>query len=238
MEVHVLNALDLRLAGEGWAFAAEHRPRIAAHWQKKKAQHPGVWNGDVLVCVRHDIRNGVLAAEFVKTDYASFVAWLDWGSPGGMARNCFGAPVVQTSDRAIIFGEMAGTTLNGGKIYPPSGSLEPRDIVDGTRVDVLGSIAMELREETGLDVSEARPGKLLVMADGHRLAVCQALTFPFSADEIHRRFEAHNDSHAELAGLVTIRGSGEVSDRMPGFAKEIVRRFESWFEGLEDPEGH
>jgi 8-oxo-dGTP pyrophosphatase MutT (NUDIX family) len=230
VEAHSLTGLDLRQADGGWAFASDYRPRIDLHWQKKKELHPHIWNGEVLVCVRHDIRDGVLAAEFVKTDYASFVAWLDWGSPGGKARNCFGAPVVMSSDRAIIFGEMAVTTLNGGRIYPPSGSLEPRDIVDGARVDVLGSIAMELREETGLDVSEARPGQLLALADGHRLAVCQALAFPYPAEEIHRRFAVHSDTHAELAGLVTIRSAGDVSNRMPGFAQEIVRRFDAWFE--------
>ena len=231
MEVHRLTSLDLRCTGKAWAFAADHRARINDHWEALARERPHIWNGEVLVCLENRIENGVLHAELTKTDYASFVAWRDWGAPGNAARNCFGSPVVLTADRAIIFGEMAASTLNGGKIYPPGGSLEPRDVGPDGTVDVLGSIAIELAEETGLDAANARVGPLLAIFDQHRIAVCQGLAFPLAADEIVQRFAEHRDVHSELSRLAVIRSAGDVFEAMPPFAQEIVRRFETWFDG-------
>lgn len=231
MEASPLTGLDLRLGSEAWAFASEHRLRIAGHWQELVAQHPQLWNGEVLICLKAEIRGGILSGRFAKTDYASFMAWRNWGAPDETACNMFGTPVVLTSDRAIIFAEMARQTMNGGMIYPPSGSLEPRDIRSDGTVDVLGSIAAELREETGLDAAEAVPGQLFAIRDAHRLAVVQAITFRQSAAEMVSAFAAHHDPEAELARLVVIRSAADADPRMPAFAQDIVRRFDSWFDG-------
>jgi hypothetical protein len=231
MRVVPLSGLDLRMGEGGWAFAADHAARIADHWSGLTARNPHLWNGDVLICTRAGITDGVLAARFARSDYASFVAWRDWGTPDKSARNCFGSPVVLTSDRALVFGEMAGHTLNAGAIYPPSGSLEPRDVTADGSVDVLGSMALELGEETGLDAGEAQPGAMLAIYDAHRLAVARAFRMPATFGEIATRFDAHAASvtPAELARLVAIRGPGEVHPAMPAFAREIVRRFAFWF---------
>lgn len=231
MEASPLIGLDLRLGSEAWAFASGHRLRIANHWQELVARRPQLWNGEVLICLEAAIHGGVLAGRFAKTDYASFMAWRDWGTPDATACNMFGTPVVLTADRAIIFAEMAGQTMNGGMVYPPSGSLEPRDIRPDGTVDVLGSIATELREETGLDAAEAKPGRLFAIRDGHRLAVVQAIAFERTAAQIESGFARHHDPNAELARLVVIRSAGDVDPRMPAFAQEIVRRFDSWFGG-------
>ncbi len=183
------------------------------------------------MCLRQSVERGVLRAELTATDYASFLAWRDWGTMDGSAWNCFGCPVILTSDRTMIFGEMAASTMNGGKLYPPSGSLEPRDANDRGEVDVPGSIAIELREETGLDAAMAQAGPMLVIYDQHRIAVCQALRFPMRADEILSRFAAHRDAHGELSRLAVIRSAGSISAAMPPFAQEIVRRFDQWFDG-------
>ena len=229
--VHHLTGLDLRFTSKAWAFAADHRGRINDHWQALASERPEIWNGEVLVCLNSGIDNGVLRAELAVTDYASFLAWRDWGVAHGGAWNCFGCPVVLTADRAMIFGEMAGNTMNGGKIYPPSGSLEPRDIKPDGTVDVLGSIAIELAEETGLDATMAKSGPVLAIFDQHRIAVCQGLAFPLAADEIVRRFAEHRDAHGELARLAVIRSASGVSEAIPPFAQEIVRRFDQWFDG-------
>ena len=133
----------------------------------------------------------MLSARFAITDYASFIAWRDWGWPDPSVRNCFGAPAIFSSDGALVFGVMAPHTLNGNMLYPPSGSLEPRDVRSDGTVDVLGSIATELMEETGLDVAAAEQGGLVAYFDGPRLAIVQKLVFPLSFDEINARFAAH-----------------------------------------------
>ncbi len=169
----------------------------------------------------------MLTARFARTDYASFVAWRDWGWPDTSVLNCFGAPAAFSSDGALVFGVMAAHTLNGNLLYPPSGSLEPRDVRDDGSVDVLGSIAIELMEETGLDVAEAEPGGLVAFFDGPRLAIVQKLVFPLSYEEIEARFMAHAATQAapELIRLEAIRGVSQIDSRMPGFAQEIVRYF-------------
>jgi hypothetical protein len=232
MRVDPVTGLDLRMGTGGWAFAADHAARIAAHWAERVARNARLWNGEVLICIMAEVRDGVLTARFQRSDYASFVAWRDWGTPDAAVRNCFGTPVVLTADGAMVFGEMAGHTLNAGAIYPPSGSLEPRDVTPDGRVDVLGSMALELAEETGLDAGEAQPGAMLVIHDAHRLAVARALHLPHRFAEIESRFETHRASSvdAELARLVAIRGADEIHAAMPGFAQEIVRRFDFWRE--------
>ena len=230
MRVEPITGLDLRLGEEGWAFARDHGPRIADHWSGLCARNPSLWNGEVLICTDAQVRGGVLEARFAKSDYASFVAWRDWGTPDTSVRNCFGSPVVLTADGAMVFGEMAPHTLNAGLIYPPGGSLEPRDVTADGRVDVEGSIALELAEETGLDPAEATPGAMAVIDDAHRLAVVKVFRLSRTFAEVEAVFASHcaADGHAELSRLVAIRSAADVSPTMPGFAQEIVRRFGDW----------
>lgn len=230
MEVHALTGLDLRLGGEAWDFAESQRPRIEEHWQGLVAERPQLWNGEVLICLGAGVTGGLLSGRFATTDYASFLAWRAFGRNDTQACNMFGTPVILTADRAMIFAEMAGHTINRSMIYPPSGSLEPRDVGPDGSVDILGSIAIELAEETGLDARQAEAGGFLAIRDQHRFAVAQALRFAMTANQIQMAFAAHHDPTAELARLVVIRGAGGIDPRMPGYAQEIVRRFDQWFD--------
>ena len=227
MRVEPIAALDLSLDDDVWAFAEEERDRIASHWREISSRNARIWNGEVLICTSFHVEHETLTARFARTDYASFIAWRDWGWPDASVRNCFGAPAVFSADGALVFGVMAPHTLNGGMLYPPSGSLEPRDVRRDGTVDVLGSIVTELLEETGLDAAAAEQGELLAIFDGPRLAVVRKLVFPLSFDEIQARFADHVSKEAvpELLRLEAIRGLSQIDSRMPGFAQEIVRYF-------------
>ena len=50
MRVEPIAALDLRLGGDGWAFAETERVRIASHWREISSRNSRIWNGDVLIC--------------------------------------------------------------------------------------------------------------------------------------------------------------------------------------------
>ena len=89
------------------------------------------------------------SAAYFETDFASFLAWRDWGFPDLHVFNGFGMGALRCSDGAFVLGEMGQHTSNAGRIYFPSGTPDLDDVVDGA-VDISGSVARELEEETGL----------------------------------------------------------------------------------------
>jgi 8-oxo-dGTP pyrophosphatase MutT (NUDIX family) len=227
IRVEPITSLDLRLSAEPWRFAAENGPAIGTHWDKVLAAKPTLWNGRTLLCRKARIECGQFTAEFVETDYASFVAWRDWGRPDASVINCFGVPAVFSSDGALLIGVMGHWTLNGGRAYPPSGTLEPRDVRPDGTVDVLGNMKSELLEETGLDLAEAQPGTMAAIFEGPRLAIVQRHDFPLSFAEIEQRFTAHKavDQHPELERIEPVWKGGSADHRMPDFVAEIIRHF-------------
>lgn len=221
-----VTALDLRCRGGRWAFEEQNAEAIARHWEKMVALNPTLWNGRTLICTRAAVEQGTFRAELAEIDYASFVAWRDWGRPDASVVNCFGVPAVFSSDGALLLGVMSASTLNAGKAYPPSGSLEPKDVRPDGRVDILGNMRTELLEETGLDLAEATAGPMAVIFEGTRLAVVQRHDVPLSFAEIERRFARHADAHAELSAIEALRDVSQVDARMPGYVGELLRFFQ------------
>ena len=95
-------------------------------------------------------------ADYFEADFASFLAWRDWGFPDKGVFNGFGMGALRGSDGAFVLGEMAANTANAGRIYFPSGMSDPCDVRDGA-FDIAGSIMREVEEETGLDPSPIVP---------------------------------------------------------------------------------
>ena len=145
--------------------------------------------------------------------------------PGPPVYNCFGSAVVRSRDGALLYGRMAAHTLNPGKIYPPGGSLEPDDVQADGRVDVMGSIVRELKEETGLDAADARDGGLLLIHDGPRIAIAQLYDFDLDAAELAAKANAYLASQQddELDGIEIIASSSQIDARMPPFAAKLAR---------------
>jgi 8-oxo-dGTP pyrophosphatase MutT (NUDIX family) len=219
-----ITSLDLRLRPGAWAFADAERTRIADHWRKLSDDNPKIWNGDVLICTHVELRDGGLKASFLKTDYASFVAWRDWGWPDKTVCNLFGSAAVVSADKAVLYGRMAGHTLNAGKVYPPGGSLEMMDVMADGRVDVMGSITRELEEETGLKAADAERGELLAIFDEHRVSVAQVFRFTDTAQALAARVRrylrtAHED---ELSDIEIITRTSHLDSTMP-YAVALAR---------------
>lgn len=226
IEVHRVTSVDLRVEPGGWSFAEAERPRIAAHWAAIVAAKPQVWNGQVLICTRAVVRDGHLEARYARTDYASFVAWRDWGWPDPAARNCFGVAVVVSADHALLYGVMAETTLNPGRSFPPSGSLEQQDVTADGSVDIFGSMSRELAEETSLDLAAMRAGETYALFDGRRLAVARLAysAQTYAALEAQAAAFIAAQPESELVRVEAIRSPADIGARMPPYAQEIVRR--------------
>jgi hypothetical protein len=117
--IHRVTTLELAVRPIVWAFAEERRAEIAAHFAEKQRERPKLWNGRVLLGRDARFADGHLSATYFETDFASFLAWRDWGFPDKAVFNGFGMGALRTSDGAFVMGEMAQHTANAGRIYFP-----------------------------------------------------------------------------------------------------------------------
>src|SRR3981081_2233764 len=146
---HRVTTLDLSVQPWSWPFAEARRGEISEHFAAKQAEKPQLWNGS-LPRGRPPAVPGIgFRASYFEADFASFLAWRDWGFPDRDVFNGFGMGALRCADGAFVLGEMAQHTSNAGRIYFPSGTPDLDDISDGA-VDIAGSVAREVEEETGL----------------------------------------------------------------------------------------
>jgi hypothetical protein len=200
--------LELSFSPKPWAFAEERRAEIDGYFAALQRQKPKIWNGRVLLLHHQLVSDGVFKGDYLETDYASFAAWVAWGRPKANVRDCFGAAAVVASDGAVLLGVMAAHTYNAGRIYFPSGTPDPGDIVDG-KVDLDLSVRRELKEETGLDVAElsAEPGWTTVV-DGALIVQIKLMRSAERAAALRARMLAHlvREAQPELADIRIVRG--------------------------------
>ncbi|NNE21280.1 MAG: NUDIX hydrolase [Rhizobiales bacterium] len=189
------------------------------------AANPDIWNGNVLMAYDVKLSGSVFSASFLNTDYASFIAWRDWGWPDTTVYNCFGSAVIRSRDGALVYGCMHTNTLNAGLCYPPGGSLDQTDLRDDGSIDLDGSITRELAEETGLDAAGATAGGRWAIFDEQRISIARMLTFDSSADEIADQINAHilAEESPELSGSVILRAINDIDQPMVGFAHHLAR---------------
>lgn len=222
--VHV-DRLALHVVPERWAFADENRAVIDAYFAALRRATPALWNGRVLMMVRHALAGAVFRGWYVETDYASFTAWRHWGHVGH-ERDCFGAAAVISSDGAVLLGLMSERTLNAGRLYFFCGTPDPSDVVEG-RVDLDFSVSRELKEESGLDIAElaAEPGWTTVI-EAARIAHIKVLRSRQNADTLRARMLAHlaGEAHPELCDIRIVRGVGDIDRRMPRFVTAFLQR--------------
>src|SRR5436305_7520420 len=134
-----LTRLDLRYEPAPWPFAIERRAEIDAHFERLCAAKPEIWNGRVLLLRRGQIANAVLNGAYSEVDFASFIAWRDWGFPDKTVRNCFPMAALRSSDGAFLLGVMGTHTANAGNIYFAAGTPDANDII-GNGVDLESSV--------------------------------------------------------------------------------------------------
>jgi len=219
-----IDRLDLSFAPKPWDFAIERRSEIDAFFARLRREKPAIWNGRVLMLHHQMVTGGVLRGEYLETDYASFAAWRQWGRPAAKVHDCFSAAAILAADGAFLLGVMGPHTFNGGKIYFPCGTPDPKDIV-GDKVDLELSVRRELHEETGLCVAEfaSEPGWTMV-ADGQLIAQIKVLRSEESSAALRERILAHlaPEQHPELADIRIIRKHKDLDPAMPRFVTAFL----------------
>jgi 8-oxo-dGTP pyrophosphatase MutT (NUDIX family) len=223
-ELRRVSTLDLAVAGGPWTFAEEKRAEIEAHFAQVREAKPAVWNGRVLLCRNPRAEGGVHRADYFETDFASFLAWRDWGFPDKSVFNSFGSGALRSADGAFVLGRMSAHTANAGRIYFPAGTPDPNDVIDG-RVDLAMSIVREVEEEVGLQRSAYEPSDdWTIIETGQVVACVRLLQSRLSAAELQRRIETfiQSEPSPELSGVKLVRSVADFDPAMPLFIKAFL----------------
>lgn len=219
-----VSRLELGLVPRPWPFAAARRAEIDAHFSVLQRKRPVLWNGRVLLLQEHALDDGVLRGACIETDFASFLAWRDWGFPDGTVKNFFAMGALQANDGAFLLGVMAPHTANAGAVYFPSGTPDPQDVI-GDEVELPGSLWREMAEETGLTCDDlaADPGWHAVLA-GPFIALIRVLHAPEVAEDLRARILAHlaREPQSELSDIRIVRGAADLDPMMPPFVTAFL----------------
>ncbi len=217
-------SVQLRLVPRPWEFAEQRRDEVAAYFAALQRDKPALWNGRVLLMHSHSLADGAFRADYMESDFASFLAWRDWGFPDPSIHNCFGMAALRSRDGAFLLGVMSRQTANPGKAYFPSGTLEPADLV-GEAIDVEGSIRRELCEETGLDADTMgiEAGWHVVFA-GQRIALMKTLHAPDDANTLRASMLRHIATEAmpELSDIRIVRTPRDLDANVPNYTAGFI----------------
>jgi 8-oxo-dGTP pyrophosphatase MutT (NUDIX family) len=222
--IHRVRTLDLAVQPWSWPFAQARRAEIDAHFALMQREKPKLWNGQVLLG-RNPVFNGErLSASYFQTDFASFLAWRDWGFPDSDVFNGFGMGALLSRDGAFVLGEMGEHTANAGRVYFPSGTPDLDDI-RGNALDIEGSVAREVEEETGLTAADYRPGAHWdCVFTGVAVAMMRILHVDMPGEALRARIEANlaRQRQPELSAIHLVRGTGDLTPSMPRFVAAFV----------------
>ena len=222
--IHRVETLELTVAPFAWPFAQARAEEIAAHFAEKQREKPKLWNGRILLGRMPSFDGTHFSAIYFESGFADLLAWRDWGFPDREVFNGFGMGALRSSDGAFVLGEMAADTANAGRIYFPAGTPDLDDIT-GDRLDIAGSVAREIEEETGLVPADyhAAPHWDCVVS-GPAIAMMRTLQIDLPGEELRARIEANlaRQEHPELARVHLVRSRNDFKSTMPLFVTAFL----------------
>jgi 8-oxo-dGTP pyrophosphatase MutT (NUDIX family) len=221
--IHRVTQLDLNVRPRRWLFAEERRADIEAHFAVQQREKP-IWNGRILLARDPDFSADRFSAGYFETDFASFLAWRDWGCPDKDVFNGFGMGALRCSDGAFILGEMGQHTANAGRIYFPSGTPDLDDIREGA-VDMSGSVTREVEEETGLTPADYRASPHWdCVVSGAAIAMIRILHVDVSGEALRARIEANlaRQEQPELSAIHLVHDTRDLTAAMPRFVTAFI----------------
>jgi 8-oxo-dGTP pyrophosphatase MutT (NUDIX family) len=227
-------AVDARCEPWKWRWASENRSRIDGHWRERTADKPKMFNGRVLLIHDLAVEDGACRATYFETNFADFLAWRDFGYPDPLITNGYAMGALRGSDGAYICGVMGGDTANAGRVYFPSGTPDPDDLLPDGRVDLAGSVMRELEEETSLRPGDYEAaGDWIVVHHWPAVAFFRVIRLSEPAEAAAERIRANiaRQDEPELADMRVIRSADQIDPRtMPQSVQLFLR---AAFEGGE-----
>ena len=224
--IHRVTTLDLDVEPWSWPFAIERGAEISAHFAGQQREKPQIWNGRILLARNPVFTEAGFRAGYFETDFASFLAWRDWGFPDRDIFNGFGMGALRSNDGAFVLGEMGQHTANAGRIYFPSGTPDLDDVSGGT-VDMAGSVAREVAEETGLTAADYRADPHWdCVVSGASVAMIRVLHVDAPGEALRARIEANlaRQREPELSAIHLVRDVGDLTAAMPRFVTAFIQQ--------------
>lgn len=220
-----VKSIALRLTSAPFDFAIEHRQAIKDAWARALIQKPRLFNGRFFLLTSLSDSNGTVTGDMVETDYASYLHYRAMGFPGSAA-NAFAMPALHPRDGGVLVGRMAAWTANGGRWYPPAGSLDETDLRADGHFDIEGNVVRELNEELGLLAHELPAFRnWTLVSELGRLACFCRFDLPMTGSELLARAERHlsEDKEPELDAVRIITHIDQTAGLdMPDFVKAYL----------------
>jgi 8-oxo-dGTP pyrophosphatase MutT (NUDIX family) len=229
-----LDRVEIRLEDLPHRHDEIHGEAIAAHWREAVARRPLLYDGEVVLGSSWSIAGGALDVRMRKVRYSTLLHWLatPGAAAGDMAGNgaihVYAAAAMIGADGRAILGRMAAHTANGGRIYLPSGSLEPSDFSRGV-ADLPANMAREVMEETGIDLSRGRAAPhFLAYRHAATMALVRPVIFRDSSKELLGEIKSFlaGEEQPELQEVLSL-APGEAVDAMPqairAFMQDLAR---------------
>ncbi|HEV7309596.1 NUDIX hydrolase [Ensifer sp.] len=217
-----IDDVDVRVNGSQHPFHRNEMGRAEENWAREIAANPHLFDGRMVLQRALNIRNGRVRAEGHVVPYSTFLWWRKTRAEG--AFHLFAMPAILSSDGALILARMGSHTANPARVYSPSGSLEPDDIIDG-RCDIEGNIRREALEETGIDLAlaVAEPGYHLLHME-RAVTVMRIYRYPETAEALVARVAQHiaADPEPEIDEAVAVRGPDLSAHNYPPFIPPIL----------------
>lgn len=222
--IHRATTLDLEVRRWSWPFAQARSAEISAYFDGMQREKPQLWNGRVLLGRNPVFTATGLRASYFETDFASFLAWRDWGYPDRDVFNGFGMGALRSNDGTFVLGEMGRHTANAGRIYFPSGTPDLDD-VSGDTLDMAGSVTREVAEETGLTAADYRAETHWdCVVSGTAIAMIRILDVDQSGETLRERIATNlaRQEQPELCAIHLVRDLDDLTAAMPRFVTAFI----------------
>lgn len=222
-----VSRLVVRCVERSWPWAEANATAIAAFWEDAKLKQPRLFDGPVFVFAEPRIEDGTFHAVCFETRFSRLLYAKRMGFPDPDVVNAFAQAALRAGDGAFLLGVMAAETANRGQIYFPAGTPDPSDRQDDGTLDLAGSVARELAEETGLEEGDYDTGEGWVLVrDGGLLAFLRPVRLSGPADQARARIleRMQQLKEQELSDIYVARGPEDIDEhRMPAFIQAYLR---------------
>lgn len=216
----------LSVAPWDWPFAREHVSAIDAHWEKRCAALPALFNGATYLMREHTIAGDEFSGTLFETDFKTLLYWrANPTTAHDGVREAFGASLIRSAEGHVLLGRQGPGQVTSGLIYQPGGIFDGDDVT-GNSIDIDASVERELVEETGLSAADfLRVPGFLVARAGIKVAVGIEWRSALPADELRGRIVDFlaRQAEPELADIIIAKRLGDIDEAlMPLHARLLL----------------